>query len=681
MITKKLKTLFLCLLCVVCASFCFAAVATANVETANAEGATDAATNSVKEYTVGSVSVHHTCKTNGQVFVMFHDGEGNECDLGYTAWVVPDTYTTKFEEYLTINGKKMSEVDGVTIQGMDIKNALCINGFYLSEGGTIVIPKGAVFENASAKLTFDRTYTITWDGEKYTVDAEHQETVFPDYTMEEGMLSDFTEKSVKRLGGQDYHDAVPDKSGWNTNYHSYFKSGFVTEEEAPEGSTNGGYKFEWGTTTGLLYPSIMFRFRDDIPFESDDEMVFRIYFSATLDKSFSFWITSSTNPRVWEAENMVSGLTLTMGGWNEIRVPVADYLDRNGKIAPIAFTLAYNQSFGPNEDVPGGFVLFDTVKLQESVKVVDSNYKIYDISEIVPLSGEKTYAGELETYSDSFDYNKDCNIAFARTDKTFTGMKVKVKVNDLSRFSFYFVLNGTNKYFIDGGVFYWFNNNSVLVGTATKTYISEPLPSSIQANKEFTVEMTCAPYYVDGIKAGNYIALKVDGTEIGSGSYVSNASCNFGNWTGMYLHNTTKAVNVTVAPVTQATEPAISLTLSTSLNATTVEVGESLGTKVKVSGKLYKADDIKFVIVSGEEYAEIDNDGYITGKANGKVVVKAVATNDFGTFSSNEIEITVGTGEEPKKSGCGSAVESGVLALLALAGVAVVLLKKNGKGE
>lgn len=674
MLSKKFKSCFLSLFGFICAICCCATIAATgnrNLSVSAAEG--------VKEYTVGTVSFH-TLSNNGKIYVLFYDGEGNECDLGYTQWVSPDAYTTKFEEYLTINDKKMSEVDNVTIQGMDIKNALCIRGFYLSEGGTITIPKDAVFENASAKLTFTRNYTITWDGEKYTVEAEHQEVVFPDYVMEEGMLSDFTDKSVKRLGGQDYHDAVPDKAGWDTNYHSFFRSGFVSADDAPEGSTNGGYKFEWDTTTGLLYPSIMFRFRDDIPFKSDDEMVFRIYFSETLDKSFSFWITSSTNPRVWEAENMVSGLTLTMGGWNEIRVPVGDYLGRDGKIAPIAFTLAYNQSFGPNEDVPGGYLLFDTVKLRESVKVVDENYKIYDISEIIPLSGEKTYSGELDSYSDTFDYNKDCNIAFARTDKTFTGMKVKVKVSDLSRFSFYFVLNGTNKYFIDGGVFFWFNNDSVLMGTATKTYVSEPLPESIRANEEFTVEMTCAPYYVDGMKAGNYVALKVGGTEIGKGCFVSNASCNFGGWTGLYLHNTMKGVNVTVAPVTQAAEPAISLALSTSLNATSIAVGESLGTKVKVTGKLYKADDIKYVIVSGDEYAEIDADGYITGKADGKVIVKAVATNDFGTFSSNEIEITVGKGEAPKKKGCGSSVESGIFAILGLAGLATIMIKKR-KGE
>ncbi len=677
---KKIKNFFMCLLCFVFASFCVAAVAAVNVENARAEGA--ATTENIKEYTVGAVSVHHL-STNGKVYAMFVDEEGTDCDLGYNSWVPVDEYTEKFEEYLTINGKKMSEIGDAFIQGMDISNALFIGGFYLPDGGSIVIPKGAVFQNASVKLVFDRTYKIIWDEDngQYTVEAEEKEITFPDYPMEKGMLSDFTKSSVARLAGQNYIDAVPDKEGWNTNYHSYFTGGFTTEEEAPEGSTNGGYKFAWNTVTGLLYPSIMFTFRNDVPFASDDEMVFRIYFSETVDKSFNFWITSSTNPRVWEAENMVSGVTLTMGGWNEIRVPVGDYLGRDGKIAPIAFTLEYNQSFGPNEDVPGGYIFFDTVKLRESVKVVDENYKIYDISEIIPLSGEKTYSGELDSYSDTFDYNKDCNIAFARTDKTFTGMKVKVKVSDLSRFSFYFVLNGTNKYFIDGGVFFWFNNDSVLIGTATKTYVSEPLPKSIRANEEFTAEMTCAPYYVDGIKAGNYVALKVDGTEIGKGCFVSNASCNFGSWTGLYLHNTMKGVNVTVAPVTQAAEPAISLALSTSLNATSIAVGESLGTKVKVTGKLYKADDIKYVIVSGGEYAEIDADGYITGKADGKVVVKAVATNDFGTFSSNEIEITVGKGEAPKKKkGCGSSVESGIFAILGLAGLATIMIKKR-KGE
>ena len=73
--------------------------------------------------------------------------------------------------------------------------------------------------------------------------------------------------------------------------------------------------------------------------------------------------------------------------------------------------------------------------------------------------------------------------------------------------------------------------------------------------------------------------------------------------------------------------------------------------------------------------------GYITGKADGKVIVKAVATNDFGTFSSNEIEITVGKGEAPKKKkGCGSSVESGIFAILGLAGLAAIMIKKR-KGE
>ena len=250
MLSKKFKSCFLSLFGFICAICCCATIAATgnrNLSVSAAEG--------VKEYTVGTVSFH-TLSNNGKIYVLFYDGEGNECDLGYTQWVLPDAYTTKFEEYLTINDKKMSEVDNVTIQGMDIKNALCISGFYLSEGGTITIPKDAVFENASAKLTFTRNYTITWDGEKYTVEAEHQEVVFPDYVMEEGMLSDFTDKSVKRLGGQDYHDAVPDKAGWDTNYHSFFRSGFVSADDAPEGSTNGGYKFEWDWSHNRLISGV-----------------------------------------------------------------------------------------------------------------------------------------------------------------------------------------------------------------------------------------------------------------------------------------------------------------------------------------------------------------------------------------------------------------------------------------
>ena len=104
---KKIKNFFMCLLCFVFESFCVSAVAAVNVENARAEGA--ATTENIKEYTVGAVSVHHL-STNGKVYAMFVDEEGNDCDLGYNSWVPVDEYTEKFEEYLTINGKKMSEI-------------------------------------------------------------------------------------------------------------------------------------------------------------------------------------------------------------------------------------------------------------------------------------------------------------------------------------------------------------------------------------------------------------------------------------------------------------------------------------------------------------------------------------------------------------------------------------------
>lgn len=71
---QKNQKLFMCFLCFVFASFCVAAVAAVNVENARAEGA--ATTENIKEYTVGAVSVHHL-STNGKVYAMFVDEEGN----------------------------------------------------------------------------------------------------------------------------------------------------------------------------------------------------------------------------------------------------------------------------------------------------------------------------------------------------------------------------------------------------------------------------------------------------------------------------------------------------------------------------------------------------------------------------------------------------------------------------
>lgn len=608
-------------------------------------------------YEVDSIVIHPNSTDNTKLYMMLSTNEGEAVPTGYKGWVAADAATIALEAQILLNGEKMSEKDGVVLQGMDIVNGFCISGYYLPEGGTIVIPEGATFDNGIVSMVFARTFTITWNGEAYEVTRSAKEIVVPEYDMPDGMLSDFTKNAAVRLAGMDYSEAAVNDPGncWITDYEAgKFQGRYISAEEAPDGSTNGGYEMRWETMTGLLHPSIMFTFPQDVEFNAEDDLVFRIYFSEDIDPSFNFWITSSLTPRVWEAQTIVSGLSLTLGEWNELRVSAADYMDQDGKIAPIAFTLNYDQVYSVNTDIPAGTVVFDTAVFEQVEKTLADEYEVLDVSAVVPVGDGITFTGEREEFSEDFDWSVDENIAFARTDKIVDGVSAKLTINDLSQFSFYFVLNGASQYYINGGVYYWFSDNGIKIGYNGKLLSEEALPSDIVAGKAFTVEMKSIPYYVEGMKGGNYVELLINGTLIGEGYYVSSANCNFGNWFGLYLHNTTKDVSVTVEPVEKSVGSPVSMTLSTSLNATQVKVGDSLATKVKTAGKIYGAGEVRYEIVSGDEYATVDEDGYINGLKDGEIVVRVSTTNVFGTFYSNEITVQIGAGLSQSTSVDGS---------------------------
>ena len=638
----------------------------------------------VAYYEVDSVMIHPHSTTNTQLFMLMSTIEGNDCPTGYTNWTSPDGATKKLAEQVTINGEQMSSVNGAVIQGMDIKNAFCFTGYYLIEGSSIVIPEGTEFKNGDIRLVFARTFTITWNGEKYEVSRSNREINFPEYEMDEDLLSDFTNSSVMRLGGQSYVEAAinnDDGISWNTNYSGGIIGRFVDESSAPSGSLKGGYELSWETTPGLFYASVMFKFRDDVTFNPDDELVFKIYFSETIDPSFTLWITSSLNPRVWEAETMVSGLSLKMGDWNEIRTQASDYMDENGNVAPIAFTLNYGSVYRGQDEIKGGKLVFDTAKFVEAKKVLAEDYTISDISDVVPIEDGITFVGDSDK---EFDWSKESNLVFARTDKTLDGVNAKLTVNDVNRFSFYFMVNGNSSSYQNGGIYFWFTTSSIKIGTASRIYVDEELPSSIKSNEAFTIQIKTIPYYVDGLKSGYYAELLVNNEKIGEGSYISSANCNFGSWFGLFFHDYSDNVSLKVEPINKSKESPVTITLSTNLNLTSIKVNDSLGTKVKVVGKFYDSKDITYEIVSGKDYATIDEDGYITGLKDGVVTLRASVTNSFGTFYSNEVSVTVGnpteeqkeSNNETTKKGCKSTLISGNLILLFL-GTAVLFIKKK----
>ena len=648
-------------------------------------------------FEVDSVEIHHLGQSNNQFYMLMSTEDGKPALTGYNVWANPDDATNALKSQMKIGDKTLADFSGCVVQYMDIANAFCVMGFKpLQAGESVVIPEGTTFDNGLTSLKFVRTFTITWDGSLYTVTRSDKTVVVPDYEMPEGMLSDFTKNSVARLAGASYHEALTKGSPatWVTDYQSDKISGtFVSETDAPEGSTKGAYKMSWVETETLYYPSIMFNFIQNVDFSAEDDLVIRMYLSEEMNTGFDLWVTSSTTVNVWDPQTRFSGATLATGKWIELRLSAADYLSEDGsKIAPINFTFFYKNS--GLEVIPAAEIYFDTAKFEAVQKVIADDYKTEDVSEIVAIGSGKSFTGEGDG-GEEFDLETETNVKFVRTDASVNAVKMKLTINDLSSFQIYFVLNGNGVYFNNGGVYFWMSEKGFNMGYAGKNFEIAALPESVTAGTAFELELRTIPYYVNGLKAGYYAQAFINGNEIAKGEYVAAANCAFGSYFGFYMHNTTSAVTVKVEPVKQSEKTPVTVTLKTQMNKKQIDVDDSVKLEGKVVGNYLGQSKISYEIVQGADCGNIDEDGYLNGTKNGEVKVVAKVTNVFGTFASDEMTIKVGEGSsEPsggnpgssdgnqtsggKSKGCSGAIGGlSAAGLSAAAVLAVVLLKKK----
>lgn len=672
---KTLATIILSALMTIFAGF--------GVSTAAFNGDKDVLTASaatIPHYEVDSIEIHPHSTTNTLMYMQMSTLDGQMALTGFDYWAAADSATNALKEQIMISGKPLSNVEGAVVQYMDIVNAFCISGYYLPDGGSLVIPEGTTFNNGISSMEFMRTFTITWDAENsmYTVTRSKREIVVPDYEMPDGMLSDFTENAVIRFADASYQEAAINNPGgcWGGDYQSYKISGsYVSAEEAPEGSTNGGYKMSWVDTATLYYPSIMFMFPQDIEVNTDDDLVLRVYFSEGMDMGFELWITSSLTPNIWDAETRFTGATLAKDQWIELRVAASDYVDSDGKIAPIAFTFYYSTALAVT---PATDVYFDTATFVSVPKVLAEEYKTEDISEVVAIGAGKEFVGEGDG-EETFDFDQETNVKFVRKDASVNAVKMLVTINDISDFDMYFVLNGTHLYYTKGGIYFWLSEQGFNLGYNGKNFARTALPDCVANNQTFELELRAIPYYVNGIKTGYFAQAFINGEEVGESGYISSANCPFGNWFGFYMHNTSDAVTVKLEPVAQAEKAPVTLTLKAQLNATQIETSGYVKLETKMSGNYLNQSEITYEIISGSEYAMLDEDNYLNGVADGEVIVVAKITNAFGTFTSNELKIVVGKGLPAKDNdakGCSGSV-SGVMGGFIALGVAAILLKKK----
>ena len=427
-------------------------------------------------------------------------------------------------------------------------------------------------------------------------------------------------------------------------------------------------------------------------YDPSNDIVIRLFISEDTDKRFELMITSALNPKPWECETTVAGTTLAYG-WNEIHLAAADYRnDSTGAIAPIAFTFGYSGSYPLDSVLPAGEFYFDTAKFVEVKKELVEDYNSIDISVAVPLGDGKTFVGEYvgNAMEEAFDFTKETNVCFIRTDKVFNEITMNVTINDIEHAALYFVINGTDMYYQTGGIYYWLSPIGVNVGYYGKNTEVVPYPESVTSGQQFKLTIAAIPFLVNGIRAGYMAELSINDQKLVTDFYVFSSTCYFGRYFGMYMHDSSSDININISPVEKATETPINVKLSTMLNATSVSVGDSLKLSNKVTGKFYGEKAVTYEIVEGDAFASIDAEGYLTGIANGEVKVRAVAENVFGKFYSDALTIKVGEDgaaggdtNQGTNSGCFGMVESdlGIILSVAVVLAAIVVIKNVKKNE
>ena len=462
--------------------------------------------------------------------------------------------------------------------------------------------------------------------------------------------------------------AVPWYRG-NT-YNVY--GGFVNNANSPDGADGGTYKYYWNERIpGMFYPTITFGFPNDVPYLPDDELEFTIYLSENMDPNFTLWVTSTQTVNVWETQKKFSGSMLNFGDWNTLSIPIKDLVGSNGKIAPIAFIFVYSEMAeawdtagdyddcdNTNDGTPPAEIYFDKVEVRTIEKELASKYKEQDISEVFPMTGAVSYTGEYTGYYDEvFDFSQDTNIKAVRTDIATESVKMNLTISNLNYFDMYFVMNGTGKYYDKGGLLYWLSNEGVNVGYNGKMFETTPLSDlGIQAGVAFELELRAIPYYIEGFKAGYYVAMYVDGMLACESAYVSFADCAVGTWFGFYMHTTTADVTATIEPIHQTMVAPITVTVSALPATEWLDVGDYTELVANVKGNILGAETPVIAIkqctdVNGNVASNPDDiatitpeDGtyYLDAWDSGIATIYAKVTNQFGTFESERIQIALG---------------------------------------
>lgn len=301
----------------------------------------------------------------------------------------------------------------------------------------------------------------------------------------------------------------------------------------------------------------------------------------------------------------------------------------------------------------------------------ESNYKMYDVSDILPIGDGATFTWNSGDKADS----PNRSLLNSELDSSNFVLKTKVKFGGSNKIKFTITAR-SNDGWDNGGYKYVFTNKGVLLsGQENETAFA------FETDKDYVLELACLDWYFVGevIPAGVYLSVSVDGKLV-TEEWVEDGTVgdeSIGNvLSGMLRGEKGNSVTFSAVNKSSATNE-----VSISATKTDIKVGKKTRFETKVSMPTL-FDEVSYEIVSGNEFATIE-DNALTGVADGEVKVRAVVKNSYGTFYSEPISILVGDAQRADTPAAGSDEKGcfggfeGMFSVMALVLASIVILKKR----
>ncbi len=310
-------------------------------------------------------------------------------------------------------------------------------------------------------------------------------------------------------------------------------------------------------------------------------------------------------------------------------------------------------------------------KFNPVINVAEARGK-YDISQLVPIKEQGvTYSAA----ADKSDASRSMFNAYMPRSNMYVDFGVKFTEGDTANLGFDMAMRATSSHGVGGYSISLQKSNRAKSFTVSTANVSKTL--AYEKDKVYRFRLYCQDfsYGTEIESSGVRLALctldqAMNETIVLEDYIESLPSSKVGEWfTGVINGN--EASSITIFPLNYQ---ALDVNVGIKAGKNEVSIGKIIRFESESSPATFN-DKVIYVITQGSECAEINGNG-LTGKKDGTVKVKAVVTNEYGSFESEEITITVGAGEK-EDGGCRCAFDGSMLLVPAMLAIFFVVFKKR----